>query len=528
MRWVLGRNLGTFVAVAVALAGSACKGESGGGGPGGGERPLVGGLGTAIAPGASADLRLSPDGKFTAFLMNAEKPRLEGVPSVMVLGELFAAPVSGGAKRKVGSSVTNLPGGYLFSPDSKWLLLLSGYNPAAQQGELLLVDLTGSGEPTHLGQSVTYMLVSPDSKWLAFVDGGVLKVGAIGKGPYPDVAGEVATVEFAPDVSFLLFKRRLSAAAALVHVPIGKWTAGKKLAEQVGEYVISPDSKRVAFSQHIEAKRGALDLFVATVPALQPKPVASSVVAFAFTPDSKWLGRIDNAPPDQAGDFWVGPAEGGAGQKLGEKVKRFQFSPDSTTVAIVDKYDGQVGALAVAKLPDGKPQRLGVRVPNFLWSADGKYLAFLSRFLKPVYSVDLMLYPVGAAEPVKQGQGVFGYGFTPKSDYLLYRTTCIREGRACDLYAQDLGKRQEPAKKIVEGLYSFKTPEQGGRILVTYARYDSDTYDVAVYNLASGVRKTLDQNIRLPAMFAGPDGSKVAYIVADRDRAGVYVANEVP
>ena len=34
--------------------------------------------------------------------------------------------------------------------------------------------------------------------------------------------------------------------------------------------------------------------------------------------------------------------------------------------------------------------------------------------------------------------------------------------------------------------------------------------------------------LALPAVFLEDDGSKVAYIVADRERLGVYVARDVP
>ena len=65
-------------------------------------------------------------------------------------------------------------------------------------------------------------------------------------------------------------------------------------------------------------------------------------------------------------------------------------------------------------------------------------------------------------------------------------------------------------------------------MLITYARMDSDAYDVAVYNFANGQHKTLDHRVLLPASFAAKDGSKVAYIVNDAERPGVYVAAQVP
>jgi len=167
-------------------------------------------------------------------------------------------------------------------------------------------------------------------------------------------------------------------------------------------------------------------------------------------------------------------------------------------------------------------------VPNFTWGSNGHFLAFLSRFTKPVYSVDLMLYLAATDETLKVNQGVFGYGFTSDNGQLLYRTNCVREGRACDLLGLELSKPKETSKKLLEGVFSFKPSEVSGRVLISYARMDSQLYDVAAYNLKTGVRKTLEQSIALPALFAAKDGSKVAYIVAERERAGVYVAEQVP
>ena len=66
-------------------------------------------------------------------------------------------------------------------------------------------------------------------------------------------------------------------------------------------------------------------------------------------------------------------------------------------------------------------------------------------------------------------------------------------------------------------------------MLVTYARAQTgDFYDVAVFNLKSGERKTLDQFIKLPALFLAKDGTKVTYLIAEQGKSGVYVADKVP
>jgi len=65
-------------------------------------------------------------------------------------------------------------------------------------------------------------------------------------------------------------------------------------------------------------------------------------------------------------------------------------------------------------------------------------------------------------------------------------------------------------------------------MLVTYARTDADTYDVAVLNLKTNVRVTLEERILLPALFADPEGQKVVYLVSYGERSGLYVCDQLP
>ena len=90
------------------------------------------------------------------------------------------------------------------------------------------------------------------------------------------------------------------------------------------------------------------------------------------------------------------------------------FSPDSKSLAYLELYDVSARAwlLGVVAVVDGKPKRIGDRCPNYSWGANGNELLFLSRFLKPIYSVDLMLFRMGEEQATKVNPGVFGYGFT--------------------------------------------------------------------------------------------------------------------
>lgn len=516
-------------ALAAGLVCLACAWACSRGKTGGDQVPQ--GLGRPIATGQAMDLRLSPDGKNALFLTEAKRPRLEGVPPKMLVGVLGAVPVAGGNVRRLGAGVTNAPGGWLFSADSRWALFLTGYNAASQSGELEVADLHSPGAPSvKLGSQVTYMLVSPDSKTLAFVSEGGLRVGPMGIGPYQPVSGEVATVQFSLDSRWIFFKRKLAAAGGLFAVRVGGTEAPRLLGEQVGDYVVSPDSTRVAFARRSEAVRDAYDLYLASLPELRAARVASGSNLFAFSPDGRWLGRTEGQRPGVLGDLVVGPADGLSPQRVAEQVQEFAFAPDSQAIAFLEHYveTARSGTMGVARVPGGKPIKLGERVPNFGWGQDSKYLAFLTRVFKPLYSIDLMLFDTTAEAPAKVHQGVFGYGFSPKNDFLLFRSNCTREGRACDLLRLDLAKPKEPAMKILEGIFSFKPSGNGAKLLISYARTDSDTYDVAVLDFAKNDRRTVDRTIQLPATFTDDEGKAIVYVVTDRDRPGVYVADTLP
>jgi hypothetical protein len=498
-------------------------------------RAGIGGLGTAVAQMKATDLRVTPDGKVALYLADPRRPALQGLPPQLVLGELFEVPTTGGAPRKLGNGITNAPGGYLTSPDSHWALFLVGYNAAVQAGQLMRVDLSDpSADPIELGTDVTYMLFSSDSKWLAFVSKGVLKVGPAGAATYRDVAGEVENAHFSPDGRYLLFKRTLAAAGSLLVQSLTGSEPARKLGDQVGDYLFSPDSKRVAFAARSEVVHSTYDLFQAALPALKAERIAGGAGDFRYSPDGRWLARIEGQRPEVLGDLFVGPADGSAGRRVGQKVGEFEFAKDSTALALLENYDvrpapaGGSGALTVVRLPDGKPQRVGEHVPNFVWGADARWLAFLGRFYKPVFSVDLMLYAMGEEKAAKVHAGVFGYGFAPRDVGLLFRSDCRREGRECNLYRLDMAKPKEAAQQIVDGIHTWKVSEDGGRILVTYARSDADAYDVAVYSLKTAKRQTLDQYVVPPAYFAAPDGSRVVYVEKNGNRVGVYVADRVP
>ncbi len=532
-----------LVVAALSLIAGGCKSKEKD--TGGSSTPAPTGTGKALASGLTTDLRVSPDGTVAAYLLDAKRPMVEGTAPQVQLGELRFARVDGSLERKAGDRVINTPGGYLFSPDSRWLLFLQGYNPADHFGQLVVQDTRApSGGARALGQDVSYFVISPDSKWVAYVESGMLKVTSLDTEAAPvDVAGEVKTAEFAPDSRALLVKRSVAAAAGLLLVPVGDWSKQVKLGEDVGDYTVASDGAAVAFTMRNPDSPSSFDLFHAALPSGKVKKVATAVTTgashagptFAFSPDGKWLGRIESGRSDKRGTLVVGPSSGAAGAKVAEQVYRFEFSADSAAVAYLDKYADNSGPgaghgnVGIATGPEWAPKKLGTRVPNFNWGADGKHLAFISRFFQPVYSVDLMLYAVGEEAPKKIQAGVFGYEFSSQNKYLLLRTACVREGRACELHALELGKPDAKPQKLLDGVYSFRTASQNPqRVLATYARLDTPHYDAMAFNLGNQQYKTLDRNIQLPALFASPDGAKVIYVVAEKGRAGVYVSDAMP
>ena len=293
---------------------------------------------------------------------------------------------------------------------------------------------------------------------------------------------------------------------------------------------MSSDGKHVAWQVRSEAERGMYDLFVADLAALKPRKVATGTKVFGFSKDGKWLARTENGKPEQLGDLYVGPASGSPGRKVGERVEEFSFSPDSKALGFLEKFDqsARAGLMAVVTLPDGAPQRVGDRVPNFTWGADGKYVAFLSRFLKPVYSVDLMLYAVGSEKAEKVQAGVFGYGFTPGNTEVVFRTNCIREGRSCDFKALDLDAGARGAGHLAAGHLQLQDLQRR-RALARHLRAHG------LGHLRRGRLRHEEQGAEdarpegaAPRVLRGPGDSHAVYLVTQGQKPGVYAAPATP
>ncbi len=157
-------------------------------------------------------------------------------------------------------------------------------------------------------------------------------------------------------------------------------------------------------------------------------------------------------------------------------------------------------------------------------------MAFLQHTTRGGYSVDLLVAALDAPEgtaPRRVAQGSFGFAFSPDGRWLYYRTRCTRSGEACDLERIDPADAASNPEPIAEGVKSFEfDPRDPGRLLLGWKRLDRDALDVGVWE--AGKRTSVDTYV-LPgsARFLGPDSRRVAYVVIQEKRAGLYVA-EVP
>jgi dipeptidyl aminopeptidase/acylaminoacyl peptidase len=508
------------------------------------DKPLVGGLGRRLVAGAAANLRLSRDGAWATFLKNPGRPSLDGVNPDSVnpksaVGELVAVSLGDGASRTLARAVSNRPGAVLFSPDGRWLLYLTDFDLAAGSGTLMTQKLGDAGEPEARGRSVSFVTVSSDGRFFAFIDGGVLRLAPLERASTArPVATDVSTAKFSLGGTELVALRRAAAGGGLLVVRTAAGSSVRTLAERVADYELAPDGQRVAFTEASPVARDVWDLWVSPLEGGKPLKVASGVGLYAFSPEGRWLGRIEGKRNALGrvvvGALVIGPASGAEGRPVGEKVGRFSFAPDGSALWALDGYNEQHdrGTLLYVELPERKVRTLSERTHSGEWGKDGRFLAFNVEVIQPLPSMDLYLYVHGEEKPFRVKEGVYGFGIAP-GDLLLFRSDCLRQSqreqpRACWLNELELARPRQPPKQILEGIYSFKASENGERILVSYARMDADSYDTAVYNRRTGERKTLDTFTLLPALFADSDGKRVVYLVSDKDRSGLYLCDQGP
>lgn len=529
------------VAAALCALGLLFTGCQKSGGKGGKDQ---GGVGRRIAEdGEVAKVSASPDGKWIAFLGQVEKSKEMGVPEGALMGLLEVVP-SDGAKpaRQLLGGVSNLEGGFGFSSDSKVLAAIKGWRFADRAGTLEVVTLP-DGEPKLLAERCQSFHFSPDARWLAWTAGGEAWWSSAEGGTPTKLVEGTATLQWTRDGKVLVVRRATAAGGALLAFEAGN-AKPRTVAEGVGDYALSADGAAIAFTQSTE--EGGWKLSVAPLAGGPARALGEGVARFSFSPDGSHVAWVSGISPSRMfGDLFVAKASEGAGVQVGTGIEEYRFAPRGDGVAFLEKFDGnaRTGTLMLQRLPLGQPPvRIHRPAKQFEWSPQGGYLAFSALQLRPAISVDLVLADVkalkneevkldgGAASITTVGtrklaNGVFGHEFLSEAS-LLYRTDCIAEGRACDLYVLPTGSVATPAR-LTGGVWRFALSKDGKRILVTYPRFDSETVaDIGALNLyGHGGVAGIDKKVIPGALFLDPGGKRVAFGVIDKVRRGVYVAD---
>lgn len=502
-------------------------------------------IGERRLEGEGQELRASPDGEVLTVLLDAVHPPIKGVPPPMRLGSLWAVGSKGGAAQKLGVGVTNMPGGWLHTADSRWVLFTTGWDATQATGDLYVQDAKKlDAERLKVASRVSYFVPSDDGTQLAFIEGGVLHAGKLPGGPFPQVAGEVSTAEFSADGRYLYFKRKFSSAGGLYQVDLKKdRPQPERLVDHVTEYTVLRSGKHVVVSARATPADSTFQLHVFDVDTLKSRKVTDDAYRYRVSRDGKFLAYRVNPPGDDKGVLWMVELPAGKPRELGAKVADFDFSPDGTRLVYRDNYIElalggrdpsqtekklveKVGDLTVIEMPDGKPRLLARQCPNFLFAPGGSALAYTARIDRPEVTRRLYLYPVGAAEPFALKDWLYEYQFVQTGDVLYFRSDCLREGRACDLNSiSATATKDDKPRKEVEGTFGVRFSADGTRALLAFAHLTDQTFDLAQRNLKTGEQRIIDQYVEWPGLLL-PDGS-VAYLVNEKSRAGVYVAKSL-
>ena len=507
--------------------------------------PRMQGLGVKKVSGDVRELRASPDGQVLTVLVDAATPTVQGAPPTLKVGELYAAPVGEGEAHKIARDVVNMPGGWLFSADSKWLVVTAAWDTSAQAGELLVQDARALGTaPKRIAAAVTYFVMSEDSTRLAFVEGGVLHAGPLPDGPFPQVAGDVATAEFGG--ADLYFRRKFGSGGTLARVvflPDGKPEAPKTIIDYAGDYAVTNDGKYVIVTARGRPNDLEFQLHAYDIATRKTVKLADDAARFRVTRDGRfvsWRSLSSNNIQADIGELWLAELGKGEPRKLGGHVKDFDFSPDSKRLVYRENFKElvlggrdakpgeqrmeKVGDLYMAELPDGAPKLLQRMCPNFLFSGDGKALAYTARVELPDVTRRLFLWREGGeVRAVKDW--LYEYQFRPPGSELVFRADCLREGRACDLLTLPIDAKKETLPtKHAAGTFSVRFSGDGAKALIASAHLTDQSFDISLRDFASGEQKAIDQFVDWPALLVGDHGTHVAYLVNEKKRAGLYVA----
>ncbi|MFL5264819.1 MAG: TolB family protein [Anaeromyxobacteraceae bacterium] len=486
--------------------------------------PAPTGLGRRLADADALSVRASPDGAWIAWLAACEPQRDRTLPAGTASCDLSVAPSSGGAATRLARGVSTLRGFAWSSAHAApaSLAALADYDAASGAGAL--VAWAAGGEPRRVADGVTFHGFAREGGALGLVAAGRLLVARPPQWRAEPVRGAdgVATFEFgAGGPLALLARRTLRAGSDLLAV---RDAAAAPVAAAVREYAFARDGRRFAFTAG-----AAQALQVAWADGAPSAALGRDVREFSFSPRGDAVAYVADAVPGRQGDLMVALA-GRAPERLASRVGEPRWSASGERLAWLEEYDprSRTGALAVAA-PGAKREILARNVSDFDLTRDGQAVAYLQHVTAGGYSVDLGLARAGD-RAVAVARGVFGFSFSPDGRWLYYRTACVREAEACDLFrvpVSGVGAADPKPERIAEGLKSFDyAPGKPDRLLVAWARKDRVALDLAVWD--GGKLTAVDTYVRPgTAHFVGGDARRVAYAVLDPKRQGVYVA-EVP
>lgn len=492
--------------------------------------PKSRGLGRPLASASARNLSLAPDGRTLVFIGDVKPPSEKDVPDGVFQGVLTTVPLAGGIPRPLGGGVSTLDDGYRISPDGRHVAYLQEFRFHEQSGSLFLAGLA-SGEPRLIAKDAKYYAFSSDGRWLGYVAAGDMHLFDLSGGGDRHLVRGAATFEISKDARHLLVRRPAAAGGALLLADIEGGGEPKELGENVGDYAFSPQGDSLAFTSRSGGPSAPYRITCSIVGGHIEKR-GEGVSTFRFSPDGRWIAFVDGMGGHKTfGALMVAPVAGGPARRIGENVIEYRFAPSSNAIALRESNEDASGrtwmSFKVATLPSGTLRHREDGVPNFVWSFDGARVAFLKRVMKPVYSVDLFLLDVeGESSPRRIDQGVFGYQFAPDDGELWYRTNCVRDGRECDLMAANVRGASAPPRKLVQGIWNFKATAKGDRLLLTYPRLDTENAaDLGWLDLkAKQPSKGIDRYALPGAQFVDESGGAVVYVVGERKREGVYVA----
>ncbi len=477
--------------------------------------------GHLVVAGDTAALRASSDGAYLAYLSACRRVGDRTLPAGTASCDLSVVPAQGGPAVAVATGVSTLDGGFAWSRAGHVLAALGRYDYAASRGALVVWS---GGEPRPLGEGVSFYAVAGDGDRVGWVSAGKLFVAESGGAPVP-VAGaeQVATFEFGERQGLEMLARRSFRAGGALLAVHGHRAA--VVAADVRDYGFGAKGRWFAFTG------GAAQALIVEA-ADAPRSVLTlrrDVQTFLFSPRGDAVAFVADTAPGRQGNLWVAPLAGGAPVRLAERVGEPRWAAGGARLAWLEDYDPRSGAgtLAVGGPGVGR-EALARNVSDFDLTPDGGAVAYLVHDTAGGYSVDLGLATLGAGgERAQVARGVFGFSFSPDGAWLYYRSACVREAEACDLFRVPTrrGSTQTRAERIAEGVKSFEfAPGRSDRLLVTWARKDRAALDLAVWD--RGKLSAVD-TVALPgsAQFVGGDPTRVAYVVVDPKRAGVYVAS---